>query len=146
MEAGPLTQVLVAVFSWYGIWILSSLAQTFLFRRFLVMPILAPCGILAPRIIWKDSAVWGFWLAWQYAVAVVLLLGYKSVFFVIRKLTRFDASTALFWNEKERTYLQSTPRTLLRYWVIDRYGVHYLWPLQRIYSLRPTGFHPQAAA
>lgn len=125
MEAGFLTLVLVIVIAWYGIWILASLALTCLFRRFLVVPILAPCGIRAPRIIWKDSAVWGFWLAWQYAVAVMLLLAYKSVFFVIRTLTRYDASAASFWNEKEREYLQSTPRTLLRSWVIDRYAVHY---------------------
>lgn len=124
-QFSPFMQVFVVVFVVYGSFALVAFALTCVFRIFLVIPILAHGGVRTPRTIWKESAVWGYWLFWQYAIAVILLVCYRSVFYVIRKLIHYDASASRFWNEKERRFLQSTPSSFLIYWVKDRFAQYY---------------------
>lgn len=125
MESNPFVQLLFFVSLVYGSFAIVASALTCLLRKFLVMPILANGGVRTPLTIWKESAVWGFWLFWMYAIAIVLLIGYRSVFYLIRKLTRYDASASRFWNEKERRFLQSTPSSFLSYWIKDRFSKYY---------------------
>lgn len=125
MEANPFVQVLFFVLIIYGGFAFVAFLLTCLLRKFLVIPILAHGGVRTSRTIWKESAVWGYWLFWQYAIAIVLLIGYRAVFCVIRKLSGYDASASHFWNEKERRFLQSTPSSFLSYWVRERFSRYY---------------------
>jgi hypothetical protein len=115
--------LLVAV--WWGIYVLCSLVLTCFFKKFLVAPILAHKSASLLEAAWQESLVWGFWLAWQYLAAIVLLLGYQSVFKVIRLVTHYDAATPKLWSEKERKFFRSTPKSLFDDWVMQRFSKYY---------------------
>lgn len=116
---------LLCVIGWYGTYALISLAFTCFLRRFMVIPLLAEVQTSSSRTIWKESAIWGFWVFWQYLMSIVLLCAYKVIFFVIRKLTRYECSTSVIWNQKERAFLSSNAKSLLTNWVNSHFAKYY---------------------
>lgn len=119
------SSVYLLVAAWYGTYALLSLTLTVLSRAFLVKPILAHKGIHKPEAVWKNSLIWGYWLLWQYFIAVILLIAYQTVFRVILKLTRYDPALSSFWNEKERKFIRSTPKSLFEDWTRDHFSQYY---------------------
>lgn len=117
--------LLVFVVGWYGTYALISFAFTCFLRRFMVMPLLVHQETCTPKLIWKESAIWGFWIFWQYLMSIVLLYAYKGIFFVIRMLTRYECATASIWNKKELAFFASNAKSLLTDWVTIHFAKYY---------------------
>lgn len=110
---------------WYGTYALLSFVMSCLFRRLMVIPILAHCSIFSPRTIWKESLIWGFWISWQYFFSIPLLTFYKVPFWIIRKCTGYDVTSSSLWTEKERRFYRSTFKSLLLDWTRDHFAKYY---------------------
>lgn len=109
----------------YGPFVLLSLIASCFYRIFLVVPILTHAGVLHRVGSWKDSLKWGFYVGWEFLVAVILLIPYMLLFRVVYLLLRIDLAKISFWNAKEQRFLSSTPRTLFTWWVSEYFARYY---------------------
>ena len=112
------------VVAWWVLYALVSFMFTCFFKKFFVIPILEKRGA-TKNIVWRESLIWGFWISWQYIAALVFLVGYQCVFRLIRLVARYDAASSKFWNEKERAFFHSTPKSLLCEWVMQHFAEYY---------------------
>lgn len=109
----------------YGPFVFLSFIASCFFRTFLVVPMLTYAGVLHRVGSWKDSLKWGFYVGWEFLVAVILLIPYMLLFRVVYFLLRINLAKISFWNAKEQRFLSSTPRTLFKWWVSEYFARYY---------------------
>ena len=109
----------------YGTYAFLSFIAACFFRIFLVVPILVHARVTHRVGTWKDSLKWGFYVGWEFLIAVILLIPYMLLFKLVYMLVRIDLAKISFWNEKEQRFLGSTPRTLFAWWVSEYFARYY---------------------
>ncbi len=127
MDAQLTDFVLWLIGVYYGVYALISIAVTFLMYRVVVVPILSRAPRMytvkaKPRAI---ACLWGFWIFWQYVVAVFLLLFWRVLLGILCPFCRSDLRSSTFWTPKERRFLQSTPVQMFADWVRDYFARYY---------------------
>jgi hypothetical protein len=127
MEDEVMSFALWMVGIYYGVYVLISILVTWLMYRVVVLPVLrsAPPRYtkhVKPR---KIACLWGFWIFWQYVVAVVLLVFWKTLLAILCPLCRRDLRTISFWTAKEQRFLQSTPFGMYADWVREYFARFY---------------------
>ena len=115
----------VAVGVIYGSYACVSFVASCFFKTFLVVPILKHAGVSHRVNAWKDSLKWGFYVGWEFLVAVILLIPYLILFKCTYLLFKIDLAKISFWNSKEQRFLSSTPRSLFSWWVNEYFARYY---------------------